>query len=147
MRDKRRGVLPRLIEARLLAEPLAEEVAELYGVLNGAVHASAAALVHRGLYTGQYMGHVFRYEDSRLWTDLLTRSVRVGAELLSINIRQQEQLPASDRFICDVCHGDDWESEGIEEFGGQSYQRVRCSRCGRQLTMGMQQDEQGESSG
>jgi hypothetical protein len=144
LRDKRRGVLTRLTAAGLLTDPLADELADLYGVLNGAVHASASAMVHKGVHTGQYMGHVFKYDDFRLWADLLARSVRVGAELLRVSIQQWQQLQVPGKLVCDVCHRENWRSEEVEEFGGQSYQRMRCEQCGRQLTVQMQGDQEGD---
>lgn len=128
-----RGVLKRLVERGLVPNSLSERVSDLYGRLNGFVHASEKHLIHKGHFTGQWMGYVFKKEDFSEWCKSFCDSVEIGVELLKINIEQYRALSAEGRILCDICHNkDDFEVE-IYEFGGEEHSRIHCRSCGNTM--------------
>ena len=53
------GLLRSLTKQGLLEESLRTRIDSAYGDLNAAIHGADTTLVHRSLFTGQHLGHVF----------------------------------------------------------------------------------------
>lgn len=132
MRRPKIGMLDQLQDLGVISTAVAREVSNLYGELNGAVHAKAESMLHRGIETREYRGHVFKYEDFRLWTEFLARTVKVGTELLRINIQQWEASMGPGKLYCDLCKGETLDPVDPEP-DASGYQTLRCRRCGRTL--------------
>ncbi len=131
-RRRKTGLLDRLQDRSVLPPAVATEVSTLYGQLNGAVHAAAESMLHRGIEKRRYLGHVFKSDDFQLWADLLGRSVKVGAELLRINIQQWEQTMVPGNIYCDMCHSEVFDPVDPEP-RADGYQTLCCRQCGRTL--------------
>ncbi len=89
-------------------------------------------MLHRGIETREYRGHVFKYADFRLSTEFLARTVEVGTELLRINIQQWGAFMVPGGPYCDLCKCVTLDPVVPEPDAG-GYQTLRCGRCGRTL--------------
>lgn len=130
----RNGILRRLIKQQILSEQIANEISNLYRDLNSYIHGSERRLVHRGLYTGSWMGPVFKYDDFCGWCKYLSQSVDLGVRLLRINLIRWQSIRARGEVLCPICHNDkDFDTERFE-FGGEWHIRYHCRQCGNEMT-------------
>ena len=127
------GMLRKLVGRNQLSKDLANEIAGLYGELSKSIHGSESRLVHKGFYTGRWIGHVFKKPDFHRWCNCLSKLLDLAIRLLRIHIVAWEKAYENKGIICQVCLNDDFDVEK-EKFGGELYVNYHCRRCGYTMT-------------
>lgn len=120
LRDRtgKKGLLSQLVEDKKLSQELKDEISDLYGELNNYIHVSERRLIHKGVFTGNWMGHVFKHDDFCNWCEYFSRSVDIGIHLLIININQWKSIKIPGQVLCPICHNQkDFNTESIEHSG------------------------------
>ena len=125
-----KGLSQILVDTGILPPDTGREIESLYRDLNASIHGSEARLTHRGIFSHEYRGEVFKLDDFHLWCAYFSRSTDLGIRLLRTNIVQWDDLRPAQRTFCDVCHNDrDFDTE-TSDFAGIPETIVRCRICG-----------------
>lgn len=133
MRGKQ-GILKDLADKQVIATDLAAEISRIYDSLNSYIHGSERKLISRGIFTGNYMGHVFKENDFREWCIYLAEAADVGIRLLAVHF-DQWKAKAGGRIICSVCHGADFDMSPEMGFSGEEHYNYKCLHCGEEMTL------------
>lgn len=134
-RNGKKGLLSQLVEQKKLSQKLKDEISDLYGELNTYIHGSEGRLIHKGLFTGKWMGHVFKSDDFCKWCEYICRSVDVGIQLLITNINQWGESKIPGQVICPICHNQkDFNTESIEH-SRKLYTYYYCCQCGHKMIL------------
>lgn len=131
------GLLKKLVAKNTLSQEIANKVSALYGDLNGCIHGSEKWLIHKGFSTGKWMGHVFKYDDFRMWCEYVCGVVDVGMNLLKINVNQWRDLKKTSKPLCIYCHNQKDFNTKMIEVEGKSYKNYCCCKCGKEMTLNM----------
>jgi hypothetical protein len=133
MRGKQ-GILKDLADKKVITIDLAAEISRIYDSLNSYIHGSERKLISRGIFTGDYMGRVFKENDFREWCIYLAEAVDIGIRLLAIHF-DQWKAKAGGRIICSICHGADFDMSPEMGFGGEEHYNYKCLHCGEEMTL------------
>jgi hypothetical protein len=139
------GILKALVDKGVISNQLANEVSSVYDDLNGCIHGSEKRLINKDVYSGGYMGHVFKSDDFYEWCNYLCRSVDAGVQLLAINLDQWQSIRSAHKLLCSVCHNTSDFEKQESWFGGQKFYVCKCSQCGREMTVGTELIEENNS--
>lgn len=131
----REGLLNKLVISKKLPQEIADKVSALYGDLNGCIHGSEKWLIHKGFSTGNWMGHIFKYDDFCTWCEYVCGVVDVGINLLKINVNQWVSLKKTSKLLCIYCHNKKDFKTKLIEVQGKSYKQYRCCKCGKEMTL------------
>lgn len=126
------GMLLELVKQEALPEKLAIIASDLYGELNGTIHGAEEHLIHRGVFTGQYSGQIFKYERFLQWSHYLARCAdfAIRAQYLTISFWEKKRYQTG--LICNICHNSALE---IDESGrDDSTTTFRCQQCGNEMS-------------
>ena len=124
------GIVSKLVERQILSNQIANEIRDLYGDLSGCIHGAERRLLNRGVYSGRWIGQVFKYSDFSEWAKYFSRSADLGIHLLRINITKWHDTRPLGKGFCSVCHNDkDFDAKKYE-FGGEWSVEQHCLRCG-----------------
>jgi hypothetical protein len=127
------GILSSLTNKNVVSNHLAEEVSNIYGNLNGCIHGSEKRLIHKGLFSGTYMGHVFKEDDFGEWCNYFWRSVDVGIKLLAINFEQWQNIRSAGEVMCTICHNNSDFDMRETWFGKHKFYIYKCRACGDEM--------------
>lgn len=129
------GILEKLFNKKILPRQIVDEISRLYGDMNNYVHGGEKYLINRGIYTGDWMGYVFKVKDFRICCKYISRSIDVGVRVLRINTIQWLNSHRDYKILCDVCHNHkDFKTEEYY-FAGEKHIRYHCLRCGNEMTL------------
>lgn len=136
----RNGILKDLVNRQILTGEIADKISDLYRALSSCIHGTENRLIHKGIYTGRWMGQTFKYDEFCEWTNYLSHSVDLGIHLLRTNISQWQNIRNSCKVLCYICHNDkDFDTEKYE-FGGKWYIRYYCRQCGNEMSFTAHED-------
>jgi len=128
------GLLKKLEQLNLITKDLSDNLSDLYGQLNGSIHGGEKYLIHKGIYTNQWSGLLFKEQDFLDWCRAVSNAIEVGAKLLKINVKQLMSLRGSGNIVCENCHNDKNLKLNEFIFGGRNFRQYSCSLCGDQST-------------
>ena len=105
-RDKKKGMLENLSSRGVLPRALNTAASNLYERLNGSIHGSEKRLINRGVFTGNWLGLIFKYDYFKEWCQLFSRVVEVAIPVLRININMWERILEGMKsgIRCSICH-------------------------------------------
>jgi hypothetical protein len=129
----KKGLLSLLKEKGLIPSDLVHVADKLYEELNGSIHGAESRLIHRGIFTGDWTGLLFKYDRFKEWCDFFARSVNFGIHLLSLHIKHWAKVRPKNYISCDVCHNEDFEIKK-SEFSGKLMATLSCRVCGNSQT-------------
>lgn len=130
----RNGLLQELVKKEILPSDIADEIGNLYGTLSGCIHGAERRLLHKGLYSGKWIGKLFKHSDFLDWCKYFCQAVDLGIRLLRININQWQAAKSGEKRFCSVCHNIDGFDTKRYEFGGEWHIEYRCPKCGNKMT-------------
>jgi len=123
-----KGLLEKLKKSGVLSSSLADKASELYGILNGYIHGAETGLIHSGIPTANWNGHVFQAEKYGLWAKIFCESVELGIHVISLHLKQWEASKPRHIVFCNVCHNDKFATE--EVVLSQPLIKYTCNNCG-----------------
>ena len=129
------GLLESLSNAGHISNNLSERTAKTYDTLNSYIHNSEKNLIHRGLYEGQYRGHIFDPDYFEIWALSFSDIVDTGILLLDAHFEQIKKLIIQP-MTCSICHTDGhWTLVRKERFAGTNYVVLKCDVCNNARTV------------
>jgi len=126
----KKGILLKLLERGVLTEELATVVSKLYNELNGSIHGAERYLIHRGIFTGQYAGQIFKYDRFRQWGNYLARCTdfAIRAQCITVGLWAKQRFQSG--MHCDICHSSNLEIGKSDLFDGDDATVFKCRECG-----------------
>ena len=126
-----KGLLPQLTKKAIISAHLSDRISATYADLNGYIHSGEKTMTFKGVFEGQWQGFVFKEEDFLKWCDYISESVKIGIELLVINLKHWRSK-STGKILCAICHGDEFNIVD-DEFGGGKRKLYTCIRCGNEM--------------
>ncbi|SDD40399.1 hypothetical protein [Paraburkholderia lycopersici] len=123
------GLLAKMVTSGTLPAALADSVSSVYGVLNGYIHGAEDAFNNGGIHSGNWSGFVYQQTKFERWTDIFSEVVRLGINVLKINLDMWDVARATLGVLCNVCHSQNLEqnSEIIAETNVIKYSCRECN--------------------
>jgi hypothetical protein len=83
----RRGMLAKLVARGILTEGLEIIASDIYGELNASIHSAESHLIHRGVFSGQYAGRIFKYDRFQEWCRYFSQCVDFAIRTQHITVK------------------------------------------------------------